>query len=117
MVVNKDESIWLFNVEYKRFKTPSLTRGDVIWVPESGIQDAIAYLLFDNQLEERPYGLINMVGYKAGLKYVSLPAECLEPRGGGVSWDWLKSNWDKWIGLGKYEDAIFLREAARVLSK
>ena len=113
----KEETISLFNVEYKRFKTPELTRGDVIWVPKSGIQDAIAYLLFDNQSEEQPFGLINMVGYKAGLKYVTFPKECLGPSIKGVSWKWLKENWDKWVALGQYGDAIFLRETNRVQIK
>jgi len=111
------ETISLFGVEYAHIQTLTFTRGDVIWVPKSGMQDCIAYLLFDNQSEDLPFGLINMVGYKAGLFLVSFPKDCLFDGQQGVSKKWIKENWEQWIGLGKYEDAIFLREASRALSE
>ena len=104
------ESISLLGIKYRQLPPTILTRGDIFWVPKSGIQHANAYLLFDNQSDERPFGLVNMLGYKAGLKYVAFPKECLAQTIKGVSWEWLQENWDKWVALGQYEDAIFLRD-------
>jgi len=107
--------ISVLGVDYRPIKienSTSLTSGDIIWTPKSNMLDCIAYLIVDNQSEERPYSLTNMVGYKAGLRLVSFPNDCLTTGNAkGLSFIWIRDNWDKWIALGKYEDAVFLRYA------
>ncbi|GBR04064.1 hypothetical protein HW511_08080 [Asaia siamensis] len=45
------------------------------------------------------FGLIVTTGYKAGIIFQLLPAECLHDSA-AVSLSWIKDNWNKWI----YED-------------
>jgi len=107
------DNISVVGVEYRPIAIEdysSLMSGDIIWTPKSNMLDCIAYLIVDNQSKERPYSLINMVGYKAGLRLVSLPNECVvSGNSKGLSFFWIRDNWDKWIALGKFEDAVFLR--------
>lgn len=99
----------LLDEEYKVTDGPYLTSGDIIWVPNSGIQDCIAYILLENPSKEHRFGLINMIGHKAGRTYLHLPNECKADTDFVLSRNWLKENWDEWIALGQYEDAITLR--------
>ncbi|WP_369992020.1 Imm45 family immunity protein [Pseudomonas xanthosomatis] len=53
-------------------------------------------MLFDTQSEERPYGLMVVSGYKAGLIFLRLPKEsCGSDGGGGVETAWMIANWNK----------------------
>ncbi len=110
--------ISLFDIRYTEFRTKFFTRGDIILVPNAQHKDNHAYLVYDPVNDDRTLGLINMVGYKAGLIYVIFPKESrgeyADSYGPCLSWSWLKENWNEWVALGHYKDAIFLRERGRV---
>lgn len=59
-------------------------------------EECVDFMLFETQVEDRPYGLIVTSGYKAGLILIYLPKEsaCLN---GGIDKEWMLSNWAKWI--------------------
>lgn len=72
--ISKMDHISVVGVEYRPIGIEdysSLMSGDIIWTPKSSMLDCIAYLIVDNQINERPYNLTNMAGYKAGLRLVS----------------------------------------------
>ncbi|QBG85474.1 Imm45 family immunity protein [Xanthomonas oryzae] len=56
----------------------------------------VEFMLYETGEVDRPYGLIVASGYKAGLKLVNLPSDSLTSNG-GVSKNWVISNWDRWI--------------------
>ncbi len=108
------QDILLLGVGYLQIHPEYLTSGDIIWVPKSGRIDTIAYLLVENFSEDRRFGLINLIGHKAGRKYVAFPNECLTENKTCLSINWLSNNWNEWVALGKFSDAIYLRAKSRI---
>ncbi|WP_422403354.1 Imm45 family immunity protein [Pseudomonas sp. GZD-209] len=79
------------------FHGESIWHGNIFRVPgKCPYERFVDFMVFDNQSEDRPYGLIVTSGYKAGLILVYLPRECSSVEG-GVSKKWVMSNWSKWI--------------------
>ena len=113
--VHKYKSISLLGVEYTQIDPEYFSSGDIFWVPKSGLQDSLAYILVEQFSKDRFLGLINILGHKAGRKLVSFPNECLyESNHHCLSKSWLIKNWDKWVALGDYENAIFLRSSNKL---
>ena len=82
LVESKSDSFWRGNIFRARGKYP--------------YEELVDFMIFDTQLEDRPYGLIVTSGYKAGLILVYLPKEC-SSIDGGIDREWVVSNWNNWI--------------------
>ncbi|QQB36309.1 hypothetical protein I6I07_06765 [Achromobacter deleyi] len=79
------------------FRGDALYRGNVLRMPAKfPYEDYVDFMIFMTKAADRPHGLIVTSGYKAGLVLVYLPKECGYSEG-GVSRDWIISNWDKWV--------------------
>ncbi|GAB7541134.1 Imm45 family immunity protein [Cupriavidus sp. 8B] len=79
-------------------KSASLWHGNILRMPAKWpYEDVVDLMVFDAQDEHTPYGLIVTSGQKAGLILVHLPPESVQAIGGGVSVEWVISNWSKWI--------------------
>jgi len=79
------------------FQDKSIWHGNVFRVPgKYPYEKFVDFMVFGTQSEDRPYGLIVTSGYKAGCILVYLPKESSSVEG-GVSKEWVVSNWDKWI--------------------
>ncbi|MDP9572368.1 UNVERIFIED_ORG: hypothetical protein J2W66_002861 [Agrobacterium larrymoorei] len=75
----------------------SLFRGNVLRLPAKyPYEEHVDFMLFETTSGERGYGLMVTSGYKAGISLVYLPPES-ESKDGGVSRDWIVSNWKAWI--------------------
>lgn len=60
---------------------------------------------------EFPYCLVTITGYKAGINPLqALPAESKADTG-GLSRDWLVSNWTKWVWQEGDASAVLIRES------
>lgn len=59
-------------------------------------EEYVDFMLFETQVDDRPYGLIVTSGYKAGLVLIYLPKES-SSLSGGVDKKWVVSNWVNWI--------------------
>ena len=109
----------IFNMEHTIVEDRYLIRGDIIRTPHSNHQDSHAYLVIETNSDERPLGMMNMLGHKAGLTYLRFPAESSGADVAGtdavIDLLWLEKNWDKWVARGRFEDAIFLRETSRMI--
>ncbi len=95
----------------------SLGRGDILRLsenydlkPGSGPVDL---MVFDPQDDAVGLGLIVTSGYKAGLILHEFPVASIHAEG-GLSVDWLISNWDNWFRFTYHDDRIPV-EDARVL--
>lgn len=79
------------------FEGESFSRGAVFRVRgKYPYEKSVDFMIFDTQLEDRPYGLIVTSGYKAGLILIYLPEESYSADG-GIDKEWVISNWEEWI--------------------
>ena len=79
------------------FEDSSIWHGNVFRVlGKYPYEKFVDFMVFETQFEDKPYGLIVVSGYKAGLILVYLPKESSFV-GGGLDKKWIVSNWDKWI--------------------
>jgi len=111
---NTSEVVSLLGVEYNRIHPDYFISGDVFWTPQSGLIDFTALILVEHFSKDRKLSLTNILGHKAGRKYVAFPNECLDESGHSIPEEWLRKNWDEWVALGRYEDVIFLRATTRL---
>jgi hypothetical protein len=79
------------------YKNCSFARGNIFRARgEYPYEESVDFMIFESQIEERPYGLIVTSGYKAGLILINLPRESSSVDG-GLDKEWVVSNWEKWI--------------------
>ncbi|PKV10521.1 hypothetical protein CVO74_22905 [Xanthomonas prunicola] len=79
------------------YQGDTIYRGGFIRVNGSyPYENFVEFMFYETGEDDRIYGLIVASGYKAGLKLVNLPKESLTTNG-GISKDWVISNWDRWI--------------------
>jgi hypothetical protein len=104
----------LMGVEYRRVYPEHFSSGDIFWVPKATTIDCVAFILTERFDDNYYFGLTTIIGHKAGRRVQSFPNECKDKNGYAISEKWLSENWDKWVGFGNYEDAIFLRPLTRI---
>ncbi|MCL2309083.1 MAG: Imm45 family immunity protein [Proteobacteria bacterium] len=75
----------------------SLWRGAVFRFPaKHPFEPIVDFMLIEDHGSPSSYKIICSSGYHAGLAELVLPIEAKHPAG-GVSVEWLKTNWSKWI--------------------
>lgn len=78
-------------------KSRSFARGSIFRARgKYPCEELVDFMVFDSQIEDRPYGLIVTSGYKAGFILVYLPMESSSVDG-GLDKEWVVSNWGRWI--------------------
>jgi Immunity protein 45 len=88
---------WLSIVSLRKFST--LRRGTLLKFRAAyPFEEKIVLMICENRENlEMPVNLIVITGHKAGINPLqNLPSKCLSKEG-GLSVDWLISNWGKWI--------------------
>lgn len=81
-------------------KTPALGHGAVFRCPAKWpYENVVDFMVFENPLTDRSFGLMVTTGMKAGLILVLLPEDCKTPEPGvhGLSTQWVVANWAEWI--------------------
>lgn len=77
-------------------------------------EEWVDFLLMDHKDSPSGYSLVVTSGLKSGLLLVHLPAEA-SIKGHGVSVQWIKNNWKKWI----YEvgpESVYVKRRYRIAS-
>lgn len=80
-------------------KSLTLRRGALLKFPSMyPFEDKTIVMICENRgNSEMPVNLIVITGHKAGINPLqNLPSECLSING-GLSLDWLITNWQKWV--------------------
>ncbi|WP_225771997.1 Imm45 family immunity protein [Pseudomonas sp. Marseille-Q5115] len=79
-----------------------LWHGNVLRTPgKYPYEKYVDFMVFETRDTNSTYGLMVTSGYKAGMILVYLPAQS-SALGGGVSKEWVISNWNRWI----YESSV-----------
>lgn len=81
-------------------RVPRTMENDPDWYPDPFTD----FLVFD---ANRSYGLMVLSGSKAGLTRIVFPADSSLPGSVGLSSEWLRKNWTKWVyPNGQFEDVL-----------
>jgi hypothetical protein len=59
-------------------------------------EEVVDFMLCETCDTDRGLTLLVVSGYKAGLRFVSLPKESTNGHRGSLNTDWLRSYWEKW---------------------
>jgi len=109
-----DPNMTLLGIEYREVSPKYFSSGDIFWAPRSATIDCVAFILTERFDDEHYFGLTTIIGHEAGRRIQAFPDDCKDENRYVISEKWLREYWEKWVGFGKYEDAIFLRALTRI---